>query len=352
MMKAYIESMGCDSNRADTNRVQKYLKGNGVDVVEDYKIADYIILMSCGFNSIIMKENLKRLYNFKKTDAKIILGGCIPKLEKIKVDYAFGPKELYKLDEIFKLPNKIANFSPEFNRKHKKIVRVSTGCSGKCSYCAIKLANGKTKSRSIEDIKKDIQNGLNEGFSRFIFASEDIGSWGIDVDSSIIDLLKKIIQIPGNFSIQLTTVHPKWFLKYPELFDVFSSEKIEKKVYLPLQSGSDRILKLMKRGYTVKEFLYIFNKLKNIKIQTDVLVGFPTETEEEFKQTFDLIKELDIYFLQVFAYTDMENTISSKIYPKVPYSIAETRAKACIKGFLKKGRKVNTNIKTKTNIIS
>jgi len=356
-MKVYIESMGCDSNIADSNKVKKFLKENGIEIISDYKKAEFIILMTCGFNQIILKDNINRLKELKKTGAKIILGGCIPKIEpkfcKL-ADYNFNPRGFEKLNEIFNLNKDIEKISPEFKREKKKIIRIATGCDGRCTYCVIRIANGRTKSRSIKDIVNDIKEGIEEGYSNFIFTSEDNGSWGQDINSNISNLINEVISIKENFKVALTTFNPQWFIKYPELYDLFKSEKIDKKIYLSLQSGSNRILKLMQRDYSVEGYIEIFNRLKKeipeIKIQVDVLVGFPTETEEDFQKTFNLIKKLDIYFLQVFAYTDMKNTSAEKLKPKVSFEVAKKRAQKIINFFLEKHKEekrnlVHTNLK-------
>lgn len=363
-MKAYIESLGCASNLADTNKIKKYFIANEIELVLDYKNADIIILMSCGFNQIILEENIKLLQEFelnKKSNAKIYLGGCIPKIntEVTKlVDYSFGPKEIKNLDLIFGFDNKVEKFSPEFNQKDKKIIRIATGCEGKCSYCAIKIANGITRSRNFQEIKVDINEGLKEGFSRFVFTSEDNGSWGTDLNLSVIDLIRELDSIERDFTVTFTTINPIWFIKYPELVNALKSKKIEKKIYFPLQSGSNRILKLMNRGYTVEQYKSTFKRLKieipNIKIQCDLLIGFPTETEEDFQKTLNIIDELDITFLQVFAYTDMKGTVSDKIHPKVLFDLTVERTKQIISKFLEKNKDVknrkliNTNIKFET----
>lgn len=356
-MKVYIESMGCDSNIADSNRIKKFLKSNQIEIISDYNGADFIILMSCGFNQIILKDNINRLKELKKTGAKIILGGCIPKIDpKVcdLVDYHFGPRDLDKIKEIFSLNQDIEKVSPEFKREDKKTIRIATGCEGRCAYCVIRVANGKTKSRSIERIIQDIKDGMNEGYSKFIFTSEDDGSWGQDLNSNISELIRSINKIEGNFKVTLTTFNPKWFLKYPELFELLKSKKIEKKIYLPLQSGSNRILELMQRDYSVEQYLEIFEKIKKetpeTKIQVDVLVGFPTETEEDFEKTFNVVKKLGIYYLQVFAYTDMKRTISESLKPKVPFETTEKRVKQLINFFLdkhkeRKGNILHTNLK-------
>ncbi len=356
-MKVYLESLGCDSNKADTNRIAKYLVLNNVTIVRTPKVADFVILMSCGFNKIMLDKNTERIKTLRKaTKARLLLGGCVSKIDKGTrklVDFCFGPRELDKLDGFFKFKKKLRGVSPDFIREGKKIIRIATGCSGKCSYCVIKFANGGTRSRKVEDIKEDIESGLRQGIKKFVFTGEDVGSWGQDLGKNICDLIKEVVSISGDFTIQVTTINPRWFILYPDLFGVFKLVKIAKKVYLPLQSGSPRILKLMRRGYGVREYVRIFNKLKStvqgIQIESDILVGFPTESEKDYDNTSKIVKELDISFLQVFVYTDMEGAFSSGLAPKVPFGVAESRARKLMKLFLDKHRcenrvLVNTNL--------
>ncbi len=359
MVNVYIESMGCDSNLADSKKIEKYLAENGQTIVSDITKADYIILMSCGFNKIMLKNNITKLKAFRKTGAKIILGGCVPKIDESVcklADYSFGARELDKVEQIFGLKSNIEKISPEFKRENLQIIKIATGCQGNCSYCAIKRATDSIKSRPLNIIIKDIKKSIKEGYSKIALVSEDDGAWGQDLNSNITELIKEINKIKGDFKITFTYFNPQWFIKYPALFKLLKSKKIEKTINIPVQSGSNKILKLMNRGYTVEQYLKIFNRLKReipeIKIQVDVMVGFPKESNKDFKETLKLVKDLDIYYLEVFAYTDMKNTISEKIIPKVPFRITKERAKKIIDLFLDKYKLenrnlVNTNIKIK-----
>jgi threonylcarbamoyladenosine tRNA methylthiotransferase MtaB len=356
-MKVYIESMGCDSSISDANQLRECCLNNSLEITGNYMEADYIVLFSCGFNSIILSENINRFKKFYKNQkAKLILTGCVPKIKPSFfriADFYFGSREMHKFNTLFNFKKKIEEFSPNFNRKDKKIIRISTGCCGKCSYCAIKIATGYVKSRKAEEIIKDIKQGLKEGINKFVFTSEDNGSWGQDFSKNICNLLEKITHIGGDFKILLTTFNPRWFIKYPELYSLFKSSKFEKNIYLSLQSGSNRMLKLMNRGYSVKEYLDVYNRLKKeipeIKIRSDFLVGFPSENNEDFNETLKFIQKLDFYFIQVFSYTDMEGTTAKNIGPKINKVIKEKRVKKIIKLFLEKNKNekrelINTNI--------
>ncbi len=197
--------------------------------------------------------------------------------------------------------------------------------------------------------------GLDEGYHRFVFTSEDNGSWGHDLGLSIIDLIREIDAMTGDFSVSFTTIHPKWFIRLPKLVYALKSGKIEKKIYLALQSGCDKVLGSMRREYTAEQYKSIFKELKKempqIKIQCDIIAGFPGETEEDFKQSLDTVMELDIAFLQVFAYTDMKGTYSDKIAPKVPYEVAVERTKKMKSAFLKKNSSIKARKLVNTNIM-
>ncbi|MGM5483530.1 MAG: MiaB/RimO family radical SAM methylthiotransferase [Nanobdellota archaeon] len=359
--KFYVETFGCDSNKADSNKVITWIKRNGGRIVDNYNKADYIILMSCSFNKIMKGKNVERLKEFKNNKrARIILGGCMSKIFPETKKYAhqyFGPREINKIESLFNHSKKsIDNISPEFQRKNKKVIRISTGCKGKCSYCAIKKANGPVMSRSIKDIKEDIKNGIKVGFKEFLLTSEDVGSWGQDIGKNLNGLIEELVKIPEKIKIRLSTVHPKWFIENPELVSVFNNPKVENFVYLAIQSGSDRILELMRREYTSQQYINIVKKLKkkipSIKIHCDLLVGFPSETEDDFLKSKQIIETLDFHFLQVFAYTDMENTVARNIKPKVDFNIIKKRCNILMKTFLEKNQEkdrllINTNLDKK-----
>jgi MiaB/RimO family radical SAM methylthiotransferase len=358
MVRVYIESLGCDSSISDSHQLIECCMNNNLDITANFLEADFIILFSCGFNKVILSKNIGKIEEFRTNKkAKIILAGCVPNIEKSTrhlADYSIGPKELYLLDDILKFKKSIKLFSPKFIRQDREIIRIATGCCGECSYCAIKIATGYVSSRSEKEIIADIKNGLKKGIRKFVLTSEDNGSWGQDCSKDITILLEEINKTKGSFKMLLTTFNPRWFIKYPKLFDLLKSEKFEKNIYLSLQSASNRILNLMKRDYTVEDYLNIYYRLKkeipSIKIRSDFLIGFPSETEEDFMKTYNIIKKLDFYFLEVFAYTDMKDTLAIKLKPKVSNSIKISRVKNIIKLFLDKNKDqarplIQTNIK-------
>ena len=192
-----------------------------------------------------------------------------------------------------------------------------------------------------------------DGITNFVFTAEDLGSWGTDMGMNVSDLVDSLEQIDEDFKVSLTTIHPKSFLNNPALFESLKSDKVEKSIYMPIQSGSNKVLERMSREYTKEDYLSIFKRLKKeipkIRIQSDFLVGFPGEAEDDFNETLELIKDLDFSYIQVFAYTDMERTPANKIEPKIPRDIIEKRTAKAITEFLKKHPGVEKNI-VNTNV--
>lgn len=348
----YIESLGCISNKVDTTRVQEFFRSNGWPQTDACEEASLVILMTCGFTKVSEDyniERLKKLQQIKQPEAKIIVGGCLPSINKALVKevfdgFIFSPRTLKKLNNFITSKVRIEDISPsslEPDDSSIKAIRVSTGCMGHCTYCAIPFANGKTKSRSIGDILRDIRETVKEGISKIKFVSEDLGAYGQDHGVSIVDLLRVAVTSNIDFELYLDNLNPNWIFRYKrELIELFHSHKIAKTFYIPIQSGSDRILELMKREYTISEINEIFEDLRdtfpNVKISTDFIVGFPTETEDDFEATRVLLEDLAFHHLEIFTYEDRPHTKASKLEPKIRESVKEERRQILFQEFLKK----------------
>jgi MiaB-like tRNA modifying enzyme len=176
-----------------------------------------------------------------------------------------------------------------------EIVPIAEGCLGNCSYCITKAARGRLKSFAGEKIVSHVKSALSEGVKEIWLTAQDTGAYGLDIKVSLPELLGEIVKIPGDFKVRVGMMNPNHILKFTEdLLAVFASEKIYKFLHLPVQSGSNRILKDMGRKYAAEDFREIackFRKKLGTTLSTDIIVGYPTETEEEFKQTLQLIEE-------------------------------------------------------------
>jgi len=356
----YIESLGCIANRIDSKRVENFFCANGYVSITNPSDADIIILMTCSFTQVSEDYNFRRikeLIEIKNESAELIIGGCLPAISKKRMKgvfngIAFTPRTLDRLNKFIKARVKIANISPigeDIDNNSVKVIRISTGCMNKCTYCAIPFANGKTMSRKIEDILFDIEACYKDGFSKIKFVSEDIGAYGQEKGITIVDLIKSVVNSNFNIELYLDNFNPNWFFKYQsELIELFKSPKIVKSFYIPIQSGSDRILTLMKRGYTVDEaskvIKTIYKHFPEAKISSDFIVGFPSEEDIDFDKTKQFLKEHHFHYLEIFTYEDRPNTVASKIEQKVSNDEIESRRQELSKIWLEQFiDKNNTN---------
>jgi MiaB/RimO family radical SAM methylthiotransferase len=205
------------------------------------------------------------------------------------------------------------------------------GCLGNCSYCAIKTAKGKLSSVPIEKVLETFKKGLADGHKRFILTADDTGAYGQDLGTDLPTLIGKVLEIEGDYKLNIYHLEPNWFIKYFDyLKKVFNTSKIDV-IFSPIQSGSDRILKAMRRPYKVKDYIRCIRELRNelpeLKIWNQFIVGFPGETEEDFKGSLNVLDQVSFNIVQAFEYSDRPGTAASKMDNHVPEAVIKKRMK-------------------------
>ncbi|EMR75295.1 2-methylthioadenine synthetase [Thermoplasmatales archaeon SCGC AB-540-F20] len=231
-------------------------------------------------------------------------------------------------------------------------MRISWGCNCNCSYCGIKKAIGSHKSKPLEQVIEEFRNGLNKGYKHFMMNADDIGAYGTDINSSFTELLDKMTNIPGEYKISIANLSPRWLIKYiDDLEEIFKRQKIIR-LGVPIQSGSSRILKLMNRFHDTEKIKEVLIRLKTafpmLSLHTHIIVGFPTETEEEFEQTLSFINKCNLSAGQVNIFSRKAGAEAERIEPKIPQDEIYKRMKYA-KEFLKKAG-YNVTYKSKGNI--
>jgi len=338
-MKIYLETYGCTANKSDETSIIGILKENNYKITEEIHNADLLVLVTCTVIGTTEQRMLSRLKVFKQTNKDIIVAGCMhnvrnKKLYKLDNVYLLGTRDV---KNILKLISKIADekeihyitgkdeikllTSKKLENKKIGITQVSEGCVGRCSFCLTRLAKGQLYSypqdKIIENIKKDLKSGCREIW----LTSQDSGCYGLDISKGrylLPDLLKKILALEGKFKVRLGMVNPDHVLKMlDELIDIYRDEKMFKFLHLPLQSGSNKILKAMNRKYKTEDLLKIISAFRkvfpDITVATDVIVGFPGETDEDFKETVNLIKYLKPQILNISRYWAMRGTVAERL---------------------------------------
>ncbi|MDD5622442.1 MAG: MiaB/RimO family radical SAM methylthiotransferase [Actinomycetota bacterium] len=362
----YITANGCPESRIDSARMAKLFKKNGWKVENDFRKADIIFFNACGLTEDIEKNSL-RIINYlkakKNPSTEFVVWGCLPKINdscirEIYQGITFGSDDLTRLDEMFAFEKKAENIHANFlipifhfgkenkNSKNFRIrrilvnplqlikkysadhainvygpgifpIKVSTGCLNNCSYCGVRLSRGNLKSKSIDSVIKEVKKGLEKNYKEFGLIGSDVGAYGRDLGVNLVILLREIIKIKGDFKIRLRNIQPRFLIKMmPELREIFKTGKIS---YLATaaESGNDRILSLMNRGYTIsnyKEAIRIMNKeFPKIMIRNQLMVGFPTESEEDFKDTCRLLDEVSFDYVEVYMFQSRPGTRAAEM---------------------------------------
>ncbi len=366
-MKIHTIHNGCEVNLADSEQSKLRLLEENNITVTDNQNADCIIFHTCTFTQFKEEETIKTIQNLlNTTDKKIIVSGCFLK-EYIKNDRIHYIKnEALKNTNWANIVQNDVAVLPKSKLALLPFVTISRGCYGNCTFCSIKLAQGANKSRDINDILIDIEARQDLAYIKLV--GDEVAGFGKEKGQSLKFLIDAIIKKFPNIKIKLGSLNCKLLNKYTdEELRIFSYPNIISNIHIPIQSASNRVLKLMSRGYTIEEYLTIYNKLKSngvVNISGDLICGFPTETVEDHQMNMEFIVKHKFEFLEVFAYTEREGT-KAATFEQIPYIEREKRAIQLIVKFMKsyclwhnisiskltenKSFKIfNTNIKIKT----
>lgn len=368
----------CVRRLLDATKIYNYFLENNCRIVTKPKDADIIIFVSCAVFNEMAFDSLKMIRKFQKYDAEMIVAGCLPAINREHLDKIFkgktmSTKELRKIDNFF--PENTIKFGcidsanvlyknldtstlnglikdvlqkriwaeNIFNKVKIHILRslfdeksfiynylsntpkfyisVSRGCFGNCSYCAIKKAIGEHKSKPLDQCLNELKKGLDQDFKKIVITADDIGAYGMDIGSSFPELLDEMTKIPGEFKISIMGLNPKWIVKYvEELEGILKKQKIAS-ITIPIQSGNNRILKLMNRYSNVEKIKNSILRLKEsfpeLLLHTGMMVGFPTETKEEFKQTLSFVTDMNFINGAFNPFSCKTDTKAEDLNPKI-----------------------------------
>lgn len=311
--RIFIKTFGCALNQSDSELMAGLLTKAEFDITDDISEADAIIVNTCTVKGPTETNFFKYLNEIKQFNRPIIIAGCIPQTdpEKVKGHNLIGTYQVNRIVEVAEEAindNVIELLAKE---KHQRlnlpkirknpvveIIPICAGCLGEpCSYCKVKAARGNLVSYGKTEILRQAQHAFMEGVKEIWLTAQDTGCYGKDINSNLPELLGELIKINGDFKIRLGMTNPNHVIGFlDELVEIYKSDKMFKFLHVPVQSGSDNILKLMKRKYSVDDFKKIISRFRQeipeITISTDVICGFPGETEEDYEKTRDLIKEI------------------------------------------------------------
>lgn len=357
-LTACVNTFGCQMNARDSEKLVGILEQIGYEITEN-EASDFVI-----FNTCTVRENantrvyghLGQLKNFKKKNPNMMIAlcGCMMQeahvVEKIKTTYKhvnliFGTHNIYKFAEllytsltskrmiidIWKDTDQIVEDLPSERKfSFKSGVNIMFGCNNFCTYCIVPYVRGRERSRKPEDIVREIENLVADGVKEVMLLGQNVNSYGKNFEEpvSFAELLTMIESIEGLERIRFMTPHPKDLSD--ELIDVMSkSEKICHHIHLPLQSGSTEVLKKMNRKYTKEHYLALVDKIKakipDVSLTTDIIVGFPGETEEDFLDTLDVVRKVKYDSAYTFIYSKRTGTPAAVMEDQIPEDVVKDR---------------------------
>ena len=357
MMKVAFKTLGCKLNFSETSTISREFTKNGYEKVDFNKKSDIYVINTCSVTQNADKE-FKYLVNKTKKNnpnAYVIAIGCYAQLKPKEissidgVDLVLGADKKFDILNYLEFDKKISQnyhsceisnvdkFKPSysFGDRSRSFLKIQDGCDYQCSYCTIPLARGKSRSPSVNSVIDSIKVLIDKGVQEVVLTGVNIGDFGINENvksrkNNFFDLLNQISKINDLKRLRISSIEPN--LLNNDIIDLVGKcEKILPHFHIPLQSGSDKILRLMKRRYMrnvyEKRFDYIKKRIPHACIGSDVIVGFPGEDELEFTETYNFLKSIDISYLHVFSYSERSNTKSVLIDNKVSKNVKNKRSK-------------------------
>ncbi len=380
---AFLFSDVCTEERLEARKSEEIVKDLGMELTPTVKDADLIVIYTCAVfkeredKTVALIEDVQRK---KRPGQKVVVCGCLPKINKKRLDEvfdgaSFGPRDFDKLKEHLSFEKKEQGLdyntldqndrwffyhrrllnaflmTKAFIKQYLRIdaldsfqmpqlitnddayyILTGVGCMRECTFCAIRFAKGRTQSKPMEEVVREFKRGLEKGYKKITLCNDDLGYYGNDFGADLPDLLNELIKIDGNFEINLREINPdSCYQMLPKLEKVIASGRI-KTVTVSIQSGSNRILELMKRGSTAEEFKEIVVRLRKaypkLAFRSALMVGFPTETDEDFKATLQLLDEVKLDMIDVYSYSNRPNTLASRMESQVDGKIIQKRARS------------------------
>ena len=352
-MKVGICSLGCKVNIYESELVTNILKNNNYEIVDFEDIADIYIINTCSVTNESNKKSRKMINRAKKNNpnAIIIVMGCYSQVnaEDIDVDIVLGNKDKSKIVDIIEEYKKTKEKKKiiydltkvefekmeinNFDNHTRAFVKIQDGCNAFCSYCIIPYVRGRVRSKALEDVINEVTTLVEKGYKEIVLTGIHTGRYGIDIDTSLEELLNKLVKIPNIYRIRLSSIEINEIT--PGIKKLLKENKVmAKHLHIPLQSGSNKILKLMNRRYNKEEFLSMVEDLKTIEdisLTTDLIVGFPKETEEEFNETIDTLNKIGFTKIHTFPYSKRKGTPAASMEGQVSPEVKKDRVHTILK---------------------
>lgn len=348
MAKIFVEAYGCSASFADSEMISGLIQNGGHTIVDDSSQSDLNVVVTCSVKDATANKMIHRIKSLKTKP--LIVAGCLPKAEKETVEKftgnasLLGPNSLGQtlqvINSTLKGRKEIALEDSDLSKVGLPkirlnpaigIVEIASGCMSECTFCQTKLSKGDLVSYRLGDIVRQVKTEINEGCKEIWLTSTDNGCYGFDIGTDLPSLVNAVAEIPEDFMLRVGMMNPMYIPRIKEeLVKSFDSDKVFKFLHVPVQSGSDQVLHDMKRGHTTNTYREIVQKVRerfeNLTISTDIIVGFPSETEEDFEKTVKLIDETRPEVVNLSRYSARPGTEAAE-WKQIDVSEVKRRSK-------------------------
>lgn len=344
--KVFIKNFGCSLNYAEGEVLAGCLHKAGYPLVDSEDHADILIFNTCAVKTPTENKVVNLLKNIPR-EKKLVVVGCLPLINysrlkrEVKFDAIAGPSVGSKIVEIIESVQKgekITEFRcdlkppldlPRLSKNRViSIIPIAYGCLSNCNYCCVKHARGRLRSYHPEEIVRRVEDDLRKGAKEIWLTAQDTACYGLDIGENLPSLISRVVEIPGKFFVRVGMMNPSFAKKLlPDLINAYRSDKVFKFLHIPVQSGDDKVLDDMGRTYTVSEFKQIVQEFRKnfplITIATDIICGYPTESDENFENTVKLIAEVKPDMINISRFFPRPNTRASTLKQLPSWKVKE-----------------------------
>ncbi len=321
-MKYFVESYGCTMNFGEGRKLSEDMASLGYSEAFSAEDADIVILNTCTVVETTEKKMISRIADLKKAGKEVIVAGCMAKVQPQRIEIRLPdsiiipPREYGGFPDLVAKKYGIAGPPLPVSRGTDAILPIAQGCLGNCSYCITKFARGKLMSYPEEKILKEFEGFVASGAKEILLTAQDTACYGFDIGTDLSDLLAKMLRTEGDYMIRIGMMNPNHLSRIADgLLDAMDDPRVYRFLHIPVQSGSDAVLKSMRRGYTAEEFLALARKLRDrypdISIATDIITGYPGETDSDHEATKNLVRELKADTLNITRFSPRPGTDAS-----------------------------------------
>ena len=348
MAKIWVEAYGCSASFADSEMISGLIVNGGHTLAKDPSESDLNLIVTCSVKDVTATKMIHRI---KESQSKpLVVAGCLPKAEMQTVEKfaqnasMMGPNSIGKTLQVIETTlngSKIVALEDTDVSKvgipkvrlnpAVGIVEIASGCMSECTFCQTKLAKGDLQSYRIGDITRQIKQELADGCKEVWLSSTDNGCYGLDIGEDLSSLITQVVQIPEDFRIRIGMMNPMYMPRIRDnLLKSFENGKVFRFLHVPVQSGSNEVLNNMKRGHTVETFKDVVRRFRSkfelFTISTDIIIGYPTETKENFEETINLLKETTPDIVNISRYSRRPGTLAAEM-PQIDVTEIKRRSK-------------------------